>query len=65
MDHLHHDPDTEDQFSVGELWIMAPDGGDIHKLGFADAGHGFAPVWSPDGRRIAFVERTDRLYAQH
>lgn len=26
-------------------------------IGPADAGHGYPPVWSPDGRQVAFVVR--------
>lgn len=48
--------DNEMPFTVGELWVM-------DKVGMrmlsnrADAGHGYVPVWSPDGRHIAFVAR--------
>ncbi len=33
------------------------DGSAARKLADADAGHGFAPAWSPDGKRIAYVAR--------
>jgi Tol biopolymer transport system component len=59
-------PDTQTPFTVGELWVMpAPgaqaqvnaDGSNPRKLADADAGHGYAANWSPDGTRIAFVKR--------
>jgi Tol biopolymer transport system component len=64
-------PDTQTPFTVGELWIIpstgAPqknagtsqgaDGSTARKLADADAGHGYAANWSPDGKRIAFVVR--------
>jgi len=50
-------PDTQTPFTVGELWMMNADGTNAYKLGDADAGHGFAANWSPDGKRIAFVVR--------
>ena len=50
-------PDTQTPFTVGELWIINPDGSSARKLAEADAGHGYAANWSPDGKRIAFVRR--------
>jgi Tol biopolymer transport system component len=50
-------PDTQTPFTVGELWVMDSDGSNAHKLADADAGHGYAANWSPDGKRIAFVVR--------
>ena len=64
-------PDTQTPFTVGELWVIpstvAPqknagtsqgaDGSNAHKLAEADAGHGYAANWSPDGKQIAFVVR--------
>lgn len=50
-------PDTQTPFTVGELWLMNVDGSNPHKLADADAGHGYAADWSPDGTRIAYVVR--------
>lgn len=50
-------PDTQTPFTVGELWVMDSDGSNPRKLADADAGHGYAANWSPDGKRIAFVRR--------
>jgi len=50
-------PDSSTPFSIGELWVMDEDGSRAYKLANADAGHGFAAAWSPDGSRIAFVAR--------
>jgi Tol biopolymer transport system component len=50
-------PDSPTPFTVGELWVMDADGSNPRQLAEADAGHGYAANWSPDGRRIAFVKR--------
>jgi dipeptidyl aminopeptidase/acylaminoacyl peptidase len=50
-------PDSQVPFVVGQLWVMAADGSEARFLADVDAGHGYAPVWSPDGRRIAVVVR--------
>ena len=50
-------PDSQTPFTVGELWVMDADGTDARKLADADAGHGYAANWSPDGRKIAYVVR--------
>jgi|GEM_PF-1705903 len=55
-------PDNAVPFTVGELWVM-DEGGARRLSERADAGHGYGPVWSWDGRSIAFVARenaTDR-----
>lgn len=50
-------PDSQTPFTVGELWVMDADGSRTRKLSDADAGHGYAANWSPDGEWIAFVMR--------
>jgi len=50
-------PDSQTPFTVGELWVMVSDRTGAHKLADADAGHGYAANWSPDGTKIAFVIR--------
>ncbi|HEY5731539.1 MAG TPA: hypothetical protein VIS72_15940 [Anaerolineales bacterium] len=50
-------PDTQTPFTVGELWVMDSDGENARTLADADAGHGYAANWSPDGAKIAFVAR--------
>ena len=36
--------------SVAQIVKLTPDGGDVVRLGA-----GFSPVWSPDGKRLAFI----------
>ena len=56
-------PDSQIPFTVGELWVIpstaaqGADGTNARKLADADAGHGYAANWSPDGKQIAFVVR--------
>ena len=50
-------PDSQQPFSIGELWAMGADGSNPRKLAEADAGHGYAANWSPDGKWLAFVKR--------
>lgn len=50
-------PDSATPFPLGELWVMDADGSHSRPLAPADAGHGYAPAWSPDSTRIAYVGR--------
>ena len=50
-------PDSQTPFPLGGLWVADADGTNAHRLADADAGRGFAPSWSPDSTRIAFVAR--------
>jgi Tol biopolymer transport system component len=43
-------------FHGGEIWTMAPDGGDHRRL---TPDGGFTPRWSPDGTTIAFTYYSD------
>ena len=59
-------PDNQNSTPPGELWVMDANGFTPRKLAEADAGRGFAPVWAPDGTKIAFVgraspDKTDQL----
>ncbi|MEW6093522.1 MAG: hypothetical protein AB1531_06105 [Chloroflexota bacterium] len=50
-------PDSSLPFPEGELWLRGVSGENARFLAAADAGHGYAPAWSPDGTQIAFVTR--------
>jgi dipeptidyl aminopeptidase/acylaminoacyl peptidase len=50
-------PDSQNSNPPGELWVMDPAGFNARELAPADAGRGFAPVWSADGSKLAFVGR--------
>ncbi len=50
-------PDSNIPFTIGELWVMDGNGQNPILLGNVDSGHGYRPVWSPNGRYIAYVGR--------
>ncbi len=49
--------DSNIPFTVGELMLADGNGRNGQVIAPADAGHGYPPVWSPDGRQVAFVVR--------
>ncbi|HEU5230077.1 MAG TPA: hypothetical protein VFU49_19815 [Ktedonobacteraceae bacterium] len=51
--------DSSVPFLPAGLWVMDSQGGHQQRLTDVDGGHGYGPVWSPDGRKIAFVARTN------
>jgi hypothetical protein len=51
--------DSPTPFLPAGLWIMNSSSGARRYLAEIDGGHGFAPVWSPDSRAIAYVQRTN------
>lgn len=52
-------PDSQVPYTVGGLWVMDGDGGNPRQLAEADAGHGYAAAWAPEGGRLAFVVRSN------
>jgi len=51
--------DSPTPFLPAGLWLMNTNGLQQRYLADTDGGHGFALSWSPDGRRIAYVLRTN------
>ncbi|MBK8989618.1 MAG: PD40 domain-containing protein [Chloroflexi bacterium] len=61
-------PDSNQPFTVGELWLAEPGtGAPTQLLDAVDAGHGYPPVWSPNGQSLAYVRREnpDSVRADH
>jgi Tol biopolymer transport system component len=54
-------PDSNQPFTVGELWLADPlTGAPQTLLDNVDAGHGYPPEWSPDSQSLAYVKRENR-----
>ena len=51
--------DSPTPFLPAGLWLMNTNGLQQRYLADTDGGHGFALSWSPDGRRIAYILRTN------
>lgn len=51
--------DSSTPFLTAGLWLMNSSGGQQRRLADTDGGHGYAPAWSPDSSKIAFVVRTN------
>lgn len=49
--------DNNIPYTIGELWLADSNGQPLTLLAPADAGHGYAPVWHPDGQSITYVHR--------
>lgn len=61
-------PDSNQPFTVGELWLAEPaTGAPTQLLDAVDTGHGYPPVWSPNGQSLAYVRREnpDSVRANH
>jgi Tol biopolymer transport system component len=51
--------DSPAPFQTAGLWTMDSRGQQQQLIAQVDGGHGYMPVWSPDGTKIAFVTRTN------
>jgi len=56
--------DSATPFLNAGLWLMNAQGGQQQRLADTDGGHGYAPAWSPDSRKVAFIARTNPRDAQ-
>ena len=54
---IHEDDSDADGNPINEqVWVMSANGSDKTQLTFGPAGHDQTPDWSPDGRKIAYME---------
>jgi TolB protein len=54
---IHADDSDADGNAINEqVWVMSANGSDKTQLTFGPAGHDQTPDWSPDGRKIAYME---------
>ena len=51
--------DSATPFLNAGLWLMNARGTQPQRLADTDGGHGYAPSWSPDSRKVAFIVRTN------
>lgn len=54
--------DSSTPFLPAGLWVMNGQGAQQHRLADTDGGHGYAPAWSPDDRKLAYVVRANEGY---
>ncbi len=52
---LHEEHDSYS--TLGELWLAGAQGEPAVRLDEVDAGHGYPPVWSPDGATLTYIKR--------
>jgi Tol biopolymer transport system component len=60
--------DSNRAYTIGELWLADATGKPLTLLAEnADAGHGYPPVWSPQGQSITYIvrENPDSLQANY
>lgn len=60
-------PDTNIPYTIGELWLADRLGNLVTFVGDADAGHGYPPVWSSNGKTVSYIyrENFDSLLADY
>jgi dipeptidyl aminopeptidase/acylaminoacyl peptidase len=51
--------DSATPFLNAGLWLMNAQGTQSQRLADTDGGHGYAPSWSPDSSKVAFIARTN------